>query len=297
MIADALYYIFLPALVSVSRSSPAKHGCVRCGPGHSCASLTLSSTQVNMLAYVGLRRAADTLSFPFSGAELRNMRLEAVEELLDDKIFMLFGSLNLVFVSLTMVQIYYGWENSTRYIWLNLSLCVWYLAVLLGFYKRVWDRTWGARLFCSGHLLFMWIGSAVSGGPVIKVLFEQYAFAAIFSLFALISSVEFSFILFMATALFVFVCQQGLVVTSTDPWFPLDRMEASATYLPVVVTAAVLVHVGARRLIGVYKNRRLVLEYAQAAKQKDEFLRNVTHEIKVRIPSLRFLVFFLIRGC
>jgi hypothetical protein len=246
-----------------------------------------------MLAFIGLRRAADSLSFPFSGTELRNMRLEAVEELLDDKIFMIFGSLNLVFVSLTMVQIFYGWENSTRYIWLNLLLCVWYLVVLIGFYKRVWDRTWGARLFCSGHLLFMWIGSAVSGGPVIKVLFEQYAFAAIFSLFALISSVEFSFILFMATSFFVLACEQGLIVTSTDPWFALHRMEASATYLPVVVAAAVLVHVGARRLIGVYKNRRLVLEYAQAAKQKDEFLRNVTHEIKVCSLSLRVFFFFV----
>ncbi len=234
-----------------------------------------------MVAYIALRRAAETLSFPFSGSELRNMRLDGVDALLDDKIFAIFGSLNVVFVLLTMVQMYISWPDSMRYFYLNVALCVSYLVALGGFFKGYWDRVWGARILCSGHVLFMWIGSAVSGGPVIKVLFEQYAFAAIFSFFALISSVEFTFVLFIASSLFVVACEKGYIVQSTDPWFHLASMEASAEYLPVIVAGAVLTHVGARRLIGVYKNRRLIEEFATASKQKDQFLRNVTHEIKV----------------
>ncbi len=232
-----------------------------------------------MFAFAVLKRAAGRMSFPFAASVLRKASLVELDDLLDDKIFIIFVVLHLLVLMLTMVQIYF-WPHSTRYLWLNAGLCCMYAVSIEGFRRGWWRRETGARIFCISHLVFMCVGASVSGGPVAKVLFDQYAFAAIFSLFALVSSLEFAYFLMMVMSVFVWACEIGLFQPSSDPWFHLASMQKDSTYLPVVVASVVLVHAGARRLVAVFKGRRLIDYFSEASKQKDLFLRNVTHEIK-----------------
>jgi signal transduction histidine kinase/CheY-like chemotaxis protein len=223
-----------------------------------------------------LRRAQRKL-FPF--CLLDNVTITEVDARLDDGVYVALACFMTTVIPLTMTQISL-WPNSDAYLLLNLALLAGYAVPAFLFVTGRWTRTTASRLTCVVHLLFVALGAFVSGRSSVQVVFDCYAVPVLFGHMAMLSSESFALGLLLQTTLYLSVVDALDLRYSGTPWFDYPSMERSGRLLPLTMAVTCLVHLTLKRVTAAYKAQRLADHFAKVDQQKDDFLCNVTHEIK-----------------
>jgi hypothetical protein len=259
-----------------------------------------------------LLQSARRMSFPFS--LLNSVPIQDLDERLLSGVFFWFTAFVGTTIVMTLGQVAL-WPDSERYFRLNVALILCYVVPLLLFNRGLLLRTITGRVVCSCHLVFMCVGSYVSGQPsVVDVMFHYYALPVMFGNMAIISSEAFAFAMLLTAVVFL-GCADWFQWQGPQ-WFHFESMKANSRWLPLVLALVGLMQLAVKHLSAVYKTQRLAAHFVKLDKEKvigppllssllififfsckDDFVRTVTHEIKSPLHGVIGCAQLLAQSC
>jgi hypothetical protein len=211
-----------------------------------------------------LLQSARRMSFPFS--LLNQVPMQQLDERLRSGVFVWYTVFIGTTIVMTLVQVSL-WPDSQRYAWLNVALILCYALPLLFFHRGTLSRVATGRVVCTAHLVFMCVGSYVSGQPsLMDVMFHYYAMPVMFGNMAIISSEAFAFAMLLTAG--VFLGLSDWFQLQGPQWFHFESMRADSRLLPLVCALTCLVQLAVKHVSAVYKTQRLAAHFVKLDKEK-----------------------------